>query len=61
MSGLLLAAGCVVIGFVGGLIGRKFIRNGQAITPESFDFRFGEVEAEGLKEQLLTETRDNSV
>jgi len=37
------------------------MRNGQAITPESFDFRFGEVEAEGLKEQLLTETRDNSV
>jgi len=55
MSALLIAAGCVFVGFVGGLIGRRAWASGSAVTPVAFEFRYEEVDAVGLQDQLLTE------
>lgn len=53
MSAILIAAGFVFVGFVGGLVGRRLLSNPSAVTPEPFEFRYGQVEPVGLKEKLL--------
>ena len=63
MSAVLFALGCITIGFVGGMIGRKIMNTNQITPATEFNFTYGEIDSNDLKEKLVddkeTESSDN--
>ena len=60
MSAILFALGCITIGFVGGMIGRKIMNTNQITPATEFDFRYGEVNSDDLREKLVSDDQKES-